>query len=390
MEAAVQKYGWEKGVFCYDGGLTAPYFMARAKSEKATLIGLPGMNVIELMDQGDVHKLNDLGYSLLWKPLGEAKREHPINQEIITGIRAFLTSLNSPVHQITNKDKPMIIGTHSTSGRIVLEMQSNPQMAAFLSRYFIGIVHANPFIDTANSSESFDPLYNHIFETYAKRTHDRTPHETLLGKAYLLRNAAKEGYSGFKDVLEDGLNDDGDEGTPKRAPKTFVGVMGRTLSHLFYNVAEDTMTYGHILELRNAGRALKREFNAQAAAKIPTIFVLSEGDPFSCRRTTEEFFCAPMGVSPIIAKTNLHYPFREDRGALLHTVEEMGRLVTLHQRRQSIHMLDPRQFFAASTKEPLDIPATLAAELFLKDLRNRAGAALQRGAGLLNPAAGLF
>ncbi len=387
-EETAAKNGWKTGLFYYGEGRTTPFFVARAAKERGTIAGLPGMNVMDVLDEADVHEVNRRGYTAIWTPLPEAVRGRPIDMEAVRRVIAFLTSPASPVHTLSDKTKPLYIGTHSTSGRIVHGLQSNQATSDILARSFHGIVSVNPFIDSSGSSELFDPINNRIFLNYARKHHDQTPHETLFGRGYMFLKAAKEGYAGF----EKQIKSPADEPLPQAAERAYLGMIKRPLSALFAQQSEHSMTYGHILELLMPGRSLRQTFNAECAKRIPTVFVLSEYDPFSCRRTTDQAIAKKMGARVITAKSELHYPFRHDRGALLEALETLDYWTDRFEARQRETIyISPAEFLSArptNTESPQktgakdNIPALT--------LGDRLGLALQRGAGLLNPAASLF
>lgn len=315
-----------------------PFFISRAKNERNVVAGLTGMNVSDVLDIDDLQKMNARGTTFAWMPLPKPVRGRPINEAAKNLVRAFLTSAHSPVNVMFQPDLPKFIATHSTSGRIVLDLLHEEDTGRKLSRIFSGAVYASPYLDTANGSMTFDRFRDFIFQAFAELHKNKTPHETALGRLYMARTAKNESYRETKDA---------------------------------------GMEYAHILELQNAGRNLIKNFNAKAANALPSVIVIGNKDPFACHKTTN-MVAQRMGITPVVVNGGQHYPFRQDSHALIQVIEAID-LWTHHYKPRAVHSN------AAATDQPPRMQQNI-----LRSLGNGLGTALERGTGLLNPAAGIF
>lgn len=355
--AAAARVGkFETGVFLHEGRM-APFFVSRAQHERNVVAGITGMNVTDVLEPEDLQKINDRGTTFIWIPLPKPVKGAPINEPAKDIVRAFLTSKNSPAHVLFPHHLPKFIATHSTSGRIVLDLLHEQDTQRKLSHIFAGAVYASPYLDTANSSMTFNPNKDRIFQAFAQHYKDCTPHETRLGRLYMSRAAKNESYKDTKDA---------------------------------------GMAYSHILELQNAGRSLLKNFNAQAASSIPSIIVIGDQDPFACPKTTD-LISKKMGIEPIVVKGGQHYPFRQDSYALMRVIETLDTWTRQYeQQRQSIQYISSEEYLARGRARAMieqEIDAELLPPLhenIFKSLGDRLGTALQRSASFLNPAAGIF
>lgn len=336
----------QRGLFV-TGSSGTPYFVSRAQKETAVVIGATGLNTVSLMNPQEVKTLNDAGISVVWVALPPPKRGVNVNDAATHVVRQFLTSPLSPAHAMFPEPVPRFLATHSTSGRIVLELMHEEATAKKLSHIFSGAVYVAPYLDTANGSILFNPNKARIFRAYAQACADYTPHESAVGRLYMAILAKSEGY--------------------RRAPKH-----------------ETEMTYGQILQLQDSSRRLMENFNPRAAAAIPSIFLVGNKDPFACHKTTEHF-AKLMGADVITAKGAGHYPMKDAPNLLSHFVRRVELCI---RQRASVELISEADFNAKHRKP---IPFTRPAEEqpdnvvpIRRPLRDRLGGALQGAAGLLN------
>ena len=336
----------QKGVFV-TGSSCTPYFISRAQKETAVVIGATGLNTVSLMNPKEVKTLNDAGISVVWVALPPAKRGVNVNEAATHVVRQFLTSPLSPAHALFPEPVPRFLATHSTSGRIVLELMHEEATAKRLRHIFSGAVYVAPYLDTANGSILFNPNKARIFRAYAQACAGSTPHESTAGRIYMAMLAKSEGY--------------------RNAPKH-----------------ETEMTYGQILQLQDSSRRLMANFNPQAAAGIPSIFLVGDKDPFACHKTTEHF-ARLMGADVITAKGAGHYPMKDAPNLLSHFIRRVELCI---RQRASVELISEADFNTKHRK-PITTPQTAEEQLdnvvpIRRPLRDRLGGALQGAAGLLN------
>lgn len=342
---------WQQGVFAHNNTAT-PYFLSRAPVERAIVIGSAGLNSLHLLSVDEVEKLNNAGISVVWMALPLPKRHDNIDLKATNLMRAFLTSPHSPAHMLFPSDVPRYLATHSTSGRIALQLLHEDETRKKLSSIFSGAVYVTPYLDTANSAISFNPYKNRIFSNFAKSYADYTPHETFVGRAYMALMGRHENYS--------------KNGNDKSAP----------------------LTYQQILELQESSRSLLKNFNPKAANAFPSIFLVGDKDPFACHKTTMEV-ARRMGAEIIIAHGAGHYPMKHTPKLMDAFIEKVDECATRHAKQKSeTCFISPDEFFLRHTRPAQsEMPDIVRLP---KRLRDSAGRALERTASALNPLASIL
>jgi len=86
---------FDKGVFRHNG-TDAPFYVSRAKNEKALVVGASGLKSQYLLDPTEVKRLNDNGISIIWMALPEIRNNAPFMDRFKDTVEAFLTSKDSP------------------------------------------------------------------------------------------------------------------------------------------------------------------------------------------------------------------------------------------------------------------------------------------------------
>lgn len=366
---------WQTGIFITSETVT-PYYVSKAAKEKAIVVGATGLNTLHLMNPNEVKELNDAGISVVWVALPKPKRGININDSAVTVVKEFFTSPTSPAHTLFPMPAPRFLATHSTSGRILLELLHDEQTAKKLKHHFSGAVYVAPYLDTANSSRMHNPRMDFIFRNFAQTYSDLTPHETLVGRTYMAVKASTEGFrlsAKHPNLPHEGLGQEKIHSSILRALKKFVA----SPKH------DAEMTYGQILQLQDASRKLMDQFNPAAAAVIPSIFLIGDKDPFACHRTTEHF-ARQMGAEIVTANGAGHYPMKDAPDLLNHFIRRVDICV---RERNSIKVVSPQEFWANQSRhEPAPAYADETDDAFLGGLSG----ALKGITGRLYPAARIF
>ncbi len=363
---------WDKGIFVTPTTAT-PYFVSKAPNEKAIVVGATGLNTLHLMNPPEVQELNDAGISVVWVALPKPKRGFNVNDAAVTVVREFFTSPASPAHVLFPTPAPRFLATHSTSGRILLELMHDDQVAKKLKHHFAGAVYVAPYLDTANGSRMFDKKNDKRFSSFAQKYADLTPHETVAGRTYMAIKARTEGFrlSSNQTTATDGAV----------AQEKIHTLIIKAIKKLVMSPKHDTeMTYGQILQLQSASRRLMDEFNPSAAAAIPSIFLIGEKDPFACHRTTEHF-ARQMGANIVTAKGAGHYPMKDAPDLLGNFIRRVDVCVWEKSR---IEYITPQEFWAMQSAPPKDQESKENG--FLSGF----GRALQGITSRLNPPARIF
>ncbi len=342
---------WQQGVFVHNQ-LSTPYFLSRAQTERAIVIGSAGLNSLHLLSEPEVRQLNDAGVSVVWMALPLPSRHDNIDQKATDLMRAFLTSPRSPAHMLFHSDVPRYLATHSTSGRIALQLLHEEETHKKLRQIFSGAVYVTPYLDTANSSMQFNPVKNQIFSSFAKSFSNYAPHETIAGR-------------------------------------TYMGIMGRKENYSKHGRDDDSpLTYKQILALQDSSRALLKNFNPKAANAFPSIFLVGDKDPFACHKTTIDV-ARRMGAEIIIAHGAGHYPMKHAPKLMDAFIEKVDECATRHAKQKSeTSLISPDEFFLRHTRPAQSEMADIAR--LPKRLRDSAGRALERTASALNPLAGIL
>lgn len=345
---------WERGIF-YTSGLNAPYYISRARNEKAIVIGCSGLNTHYLLDPKDVRKLNEAGITIVWMALPRVKHNGPVMPDYIRLAEEFFTSRQSPAHALIYSNAPRFALTHSTGGQIFFHLLHKPAVAQRLKHIFKSAVHVAPYFDAAHASHDFSlapfkaipfipqrlkewrPIYD-LFQYYMEKNASSRPQDNPVSKAYLWWNALRD-FSAPRDV----------EGF--------------------------SSTCGQILELQKTGQALTAQFNIEAGRTIPSVFVLGEKDDFACTKTAKHIGQS-IGAEIKIAKGGFHDPVRTHPELLEQFIQRVDTCI------KSQNEIILQRFNTSVYAREENIPEP--------DLGDRARLALQRGAGFLYPAAGFL
>ena len=345
---------WERGIF-YTKGLNAPYYIARARNETAIIIGCSGLNTHYLLEPADVEKVNRAGATVIWMALPRVRHDGPIMPDYIRLAGEFFTSPQSPAHRLVFSNAPRFALTHSTGGQIFFHLMHAPDIAPRLLQIFKSAVHVTPYFDAAHASRDFSiapfngvsfapqrlkewrPIHE-LFRHYMAKNANRRPQDNFVSKAYLRWNALR------------------DPGAPR-------------------DVESLGATCGQILELQKTGQELTARFNPVAAGAIPSIFVLGEKDDFACTKTAAHIG-HKIGAEIKIAKGGFHDPVRSHPELLEQFLQRVDKCVKA-QADVMFKRFEPSVFARED-------------DLMTPGLSDRARGALQRGAGLLYPAARIF
>lgn len=230
-----------------------PYFFSRAREEKALVAGCSGLNTHVLMSEEQVRRMNESGISVIWMALPPERYKQNFMDGYIHMARQFFTSPHSPARSLFLQDMPRYIMTHSTGGLLYWTIKQSPRTLERLQSLYAGEIHIAPYFDSANASRDHATSFRRkVFELYARLHHNHTPMETLLGRTYLSRNAARE--------------------------------------RLISRPPDICPTFGQIREVQQAGRTLTESFNpAASGSTAPCTIILGERDPFACHKTAKEF-----------------------------------------------------------------------------------------------------
>lgn len=333
---------WGKGIFVTPSTAT-PYFVSKAPNEKAIVVGATGLNTLHLMNPHEVQELNDAGISVVWVALPKPKRGFNVNDAAVTVVREFFTSPASPAHVLFPTPAPRFLATHSTSGRILLELLNDEPVARKLCHRFSGAVYVAPYLDTANGSRMHNRKMDLVFQAFAQRYSGFTPHETMVGRTYMAIKASTEGFR-----LSATHHNQAEEAPEQISMHS--AVLKKIQSYLASPKHDTEMTYGQILQLQSASRKLMDEFNPSAAAAVPSIFLIGNKDPFACHRTTEHF-ARKMGAEIITAKGAGHYPMKDAPDLLGNFIRRVDVCV---REKSRIEYITPQEFWAMQSAPPKD------------------------------------
>lgn len=335
---------WQQGTFVHNNTQTF-YFISRAPVERAIAIGAAGLNSLHLLSVEETEKLNNAGISVVWMSLPPPKRHDNIDLKATNLMRAFLTSPRSPAHMLFPSDVPRYLATHSTSGRIALQLLHEDKTRWTLKSIFSGAVYIAPYLDTANSAMLLNPIKSQIFSAFAQLCANYTPHETIAGRSYMAVMGRHENYS--------------KNGDNKESP----------------------LTYRQILELQDSSRKLLANFNPVAASIIPSVFLTGDKDPFACHKTTT-IIARRMGAEIITAQGAGHYPLKKDPTLIDFFIEKVSDCATRHAREKAQSpQFSEDEFFARHAQLAKPTQTTFD---FTQKLRNSAGYALERTTSTLN------
>lgn len=311
---------WERGIFTHDGQ-GAPYYVSRAKNQKALVVGGTGLKTQYLLNPSEVKRLNDSGISVIWMALPEIRGTAPFMDKYKTLLKNFLTDKNSPVFMLFPEDVIRYVGVHSTSGELFADIMHDDKDRRKIVGNYGGVVYYAPYVDTANASREHSSRFNQIaFNFYASMNLDKKPHDTLAAKIYLCLKASAEPFTSLPAKITDEFVSKEDqklvsrwaEGLKQTVEDSKLGQFWKLMHAATPDISP---TYRNILEVQESGRRLVDNFNAQAMNALPSIFLIGDHDPFACHKTTLDL-AQKMGASISTIDSG------ETNPVLLHTAAE--------------------------------------------------------------------
>lgn len=117
--------------------------------------------------------LNKINVVLLELPIPENGAEYSCGLDIVSGYREMLSRFvlneSSPLFDKIPTEHQISLMTHSSSGlAFELECLASPQKAAFANKKFKDVIPVSPMLDTAGSSELFEPKRSEFYKWYGK------------------------------------------------------------------------------------------------------------------------------------------------------------------------------------------------------------------------------
>lgn len=189
---------------------------------------------------------------MLELPRPENGRTYRCGMDIVDGYEIAaskgLLSDNSPVYEGIPHSHPTTLLTHSSSGTFVERVLFRNKLSAdFASQKFCRIIHGSPLLDTADSSEKYNPFRNMAFSKLAhhfpnnpigsgwiekkylravawwegKDLFEASPHGALYAEGHAIKKAGIEQYKRVENALATGkLNQ---ESRFMKIPRVFLG-----------------------------------------------------------------------------------------------------------------------------------------------------------------------
>lgn len=289
----------QSGVFLHND-LHTNYYVSRAPREKAVVAGITGIHAQSVLHPDQIKSMNDAGITFIWMALPMLVKGKKFMQDAEDLSRAFLTSPQSPFHNLRYPDIPCYVATHSTGGAIMLKLLHEDNTRRRLTAIFSGAAYVAPFLDVPFASRDHSlsirgirPLH-YIFERFSERNSESTVKTLRAVKAYLALTARHENFMSKPEDL--------------------------------------SPTFGQIREIQAYSRAVIDNFDARHAGALSSVVMAGKSDRFTCYRTTRAI-AERMDADFYLATGAGHDPLK-DRPELVHVfIEKVGECIKRYEDR---------------------------------------------------------
>lgn len=339
-------YASEGGIFTHDG-LRTNYYVHRAKNEKRVIIGFSGANAQFPLNIEEINYLRDNGTTMICMALPRLTPEFMQRAEKL--MRAFLMEKKSPVNDPANQDAPVFLTVHSSSGPILLKLFGEKETGARLRERFSAVAGIAPIFDVPFASRAYSPTVfgrqplREIFESFADKYPDTPLSQLWPVKTYLKLTAQNEAITRKLDKV--------------------------------------SITLGDVRRIQNYAWDVSDKFRPEHTQGVSWLMIAGDKDPFTCWQTTRDI-ASRIGIDDAdfhLVKNGGHDAPKGHPELLDMMMNKADEAAALKAQTKAVFTYVP---FRPKQEEELIAPPPL---LF----RDRAGAALKRGASFLNPAAGL-
>lgn len=249
-------------------GRNVAFYAARAKNEKAIILGGSGLKNDFPIPPDQIEKLNDAGYSFLWVALPNPIRNDDFVKPYVHIAKELLTNPKSSImQQWLSRDVPKLFFGYSTTGQLFFHLLRQNRTFETLTNDFTGAAVMSPYLrpphlDTENCAKE------RALRTMARKYPDLVSVETRVGAGYYL--------AGKKDSVD--------------VPSWLQVILNTPIRHLDPALAEGmeytTPTFQQMIELMDHGAPILQDsFNPNSnifnRSDFPIVMLTGKKDSYA-------------------------------------------------------------------------------------------------------------